>query len=231
MDEKINKTSDYYKAYEKRYQQVYQKNMMWSTNKRTPEVYEIIKKLKLNNSDKILDLGCGEGRDAIYLLNKKLNVIAVDYSATVINKCNEITKYKYVNNFKQFDLLKNKMNTKFDFIYSIAVLHMFVLERHRNLFFKFIYEHLNNNGKALICVLGDGITEYSSNISDAFKNIERTVLNNNSKINVATTSCKIVNWNTLLNELSQSNLVVNKKWISKRIPEFSKCMCVLISKK
>ena len=132
MDEKINKTSDYYKAYEKRYQQVYQKNMMWSTNKRTPEVYEIIKKLKLNNSDKILDLRCGEGRDAIYLLNKKLNVIAVDYSATVINKCNEITKYKYVNNFKKFDLLKNKMNTKFDFIYSIAVLHMFVLENHRN---------------------------------------------------------------------------------------------------
>ena len=37
---KVNK--DYYKAYEKRYSQVYENNMLWSSRDRTLEVKEII---------------------------------------------------------------------------------------------------------------------------------------------------------------------------------------------
>src|SRR5699024_5058738 len=121
-------------------------NMMWSSNSFTPEVMDIIKEFNISQKAKILDLGCGEGRDAIYLLKENYNVLAIDYSQTVINKCNEITNNKFTKSFKQFDILEDKLNEKFDFIYSIAVLHMFVLEEHRNKYLNFIKTHLNENG-------------------------------------------------------------------------------------
>ena len=220
--------NNYYKAYEKRYKQVYEKNMMWSSNSFTPEVMDIIKEFNISKKAKILDLGCGEGRDAIYLLKENYNVLAIDYSQTVINKCNEITNNKFTKSFKQFDILEDKLNKKFDFIYSIAVLHMFVLEEHRNKYLNFIKTHLNENGKALICIMGNGVDEYFSNIEEAFNDTKRIVLNNSSTINVATTSCRVANWSTFENELRSNNLKIIKKWISKKIPEFNNSMCVVV---
>ena len=153
---------DYYKAYEERYKESYKNNILWETKEPTNLVLETIKKYNIDFKDKILDLGCGEGRDAINLLNKGYNVFAVDYSKTVINKCNELSNYKFINNFKQFDLLVDNMNDKFKFIYSIAVIHMFLLDSDRNKFYKFIYNHLEDNGYALIISMGDGVKEYKS---------------------------------------------------------------------
>lgn len=222
---------EYYKAYDKRYKQVYEKDMLWSSKKHTKEVYDFITDNNIKTTDKILELGCGEGRDAIFLLDRGYNVLAVDCSNTVIDKCNELSEYKYVNNFKQFDLIKDKLNKKFKFIYSIAVLHMFVLYEHRNKFLSFIYNHLSRDGKALICILGDGIKEYSSDINEAFNDSKRIVMNNNTELEIASTSCRIVNWDTLEEELNKNNLKINKKWISNDIPEFSSSMCVLVSRK
>ena len=87
---KINdKIDDYYKTYEKRYSQVYEKNMLWSS------------------------------RVAIHLLNNGFNVFAVGYSQTVIDKCRQLSNYKYNNHFKQIDLISDKIEEKFDYIYSI----------------------------------------------------------------------------------------------------------------
>ena len=133
-----NKVDDYYKAYEKRYSQVYEKDMLWSCRDATPEVLNFVIDYKISRNDKILDLGCGEGRDAIHLLNNGFNVLAVDYSQTVIEKCKQLSNYKYNNHFKQLDLISDKIGEKFDYIYSIAVLHMFVLKEHRNRFLSFI---------------------------------------------------------------------------------------------
>ena len=62
---------DYYKAYEKRYKQVYKENMLWSSKLFTPDVIYFINDYKVNKQDRILDLGCREGRNAIYLLEKE----------------------------------------------------------------------------------------------------------------------------------------------------------------
>ncbi len=222
--------TDYYKAYEKRYSQVYENNMLWSAKENTPDVVEVLNQYKINKKSKILDLGCGEGRDSIGLLNDGYNVMAVDYSSTVIEKCKELSNYKYNKNFKQFDLINDKMNCKFDFIYSVAVLHMFVLDEHRNKFLSFVREHLKNDGICLICVLGDGNREYVSNIDEAFKNIKRTVMNNNTELEIAATSCKIVNWEHLECEILNNGLKIEQKWISNDIPEFENSMCVVVKK-
>ena len=226
-----NIEDNYYKAYEKRYQQVYNNNYLWSSRKPTDEVITTIENENIKKDAKILEIGCGEGRDAIFLLEKNYNVLAIDYSNTVIEKCKELSNYKYPNNFKKFDIINDLLEEKFDFIYSIAVIHMFVSKKHREKFYNFIYNHINQNGLSLIVTMGDGIKEYTSDITKSFNNTKRTIINNGKSINVASTSCKIVSWSTFEKELTDSNLIIKNKWISNKIPEFDSSMCVLVSKK
>lgn len=183
--------NDYYKAYDKRYRQTYENNSLWEISERTKEVIDTLKKYKIKKNSNILELGCGEGRDAIYLLDNGYNVLGVDYSFAVIDKCNELTNYKYVNNFKQLDLIENSLNEKFDFIYSVAVIHMFVLDEHRNKFYNFIYDHLKDNGIALIISMGDGTLEINSDLEKAFDDTKRVNINTNKEIMVAGTSCRV----------------------------------------
>ncbi len=86
------------------------------------------------------------------------------------------------------------MNEKFDFIYSIAVVHMFVLDEDRNGFYQFIRRHLKSDGIALICSMGDGNYEMQSDISNAFEIQERE--HETGKMMVAGTSCRMVSFST-----------------------------------
>ena len=64
----------YYETYDKRYKQVHSKGLSWSTNNNTLMVEQMIKKYHLEDQ-KMLEIGCGEGRDARYLLNKNYSLI------------------------------------------------------------------------------------------------------------------------------------------------------------
>lgn len=218
----------YYKAYEERYKQVYENYDLWEIKEHTGELIKVIEQLNISKNMNILDLGCGEGRDAIKLLEEGYNVMALDYSSTVINKCNEITFNKYKNSFKQFDILEDTLNIKYDFIYSIALLHMFVLDKDRDKFWNFIKEHLKDNGYAFIVCIGDGNEEYQSNIEDAFKLKNKRMINNDKEILVASTSCRKVNWERIKSEINNNNLEIVKSYISKDIPNFDKVMCVIV---
>lgn len=91
---------NYYKTYEKRNKQVYENGYLWSTNNRSLDVIETIVNSGITTDRKILEIGCGKSRDAISLLNKKYNVMAIDYSNTVIEKFKQLSNYKYNNRFK-----------------------------------------------------------------------------------------------------------------------------------
>ena len=219
---------EYYEAYEDRYKEAYDNNMLWEIKDFSKDVVKVIEDYK-NNS--ILEVGCGEGRDTIHLLNMGYhNILGIDYSKTVIAKCNELTNNKYVNNFKSLDIMKDKLNKKYDFIYSVAVIHMFLKEEHRNLFYKFIYEHLNDTGIALVISMGDGTSTYKSNIDDAFKKVVRKNINTNKEIMVTSTSCNIVDFDTFKEEIIRNNFKIIKCYISSDIPNFDKCICAIISK-
>ncbi len=222
------KKEDYYAAYDLRYLFVHQKNMLWNSKKNTIDILKIMNEFKISKDSKILDLGCGEGRDAFYLLDKGYDVTCFDYSKNAINMCNKLSNNKYIDKFRVFDIMKDETLEKFSFIYSVSVLHMFVLDYHRDKFLKFIYEHLDDSGLSLIIVMGDGNTNYKSNINDAFKNQNRVL--ENELVIVPNTSCRIVPWDFFLEEIRKNKLVVVKKYISKDVPDFSECMCVLLKK-
>ncbi len=222
---------EYYEAYEDRYKDVYNNNMLWEIKDFSKDVVKVIEDYNITKNNSILEVGCGEGRDTIHLLNMGYhNILGIDYSKTVIAKCNELTNNKYVNNFKSLDIMKDKLNKKYDFIYSVAVIHMFLKEEHRNLFYKFIYEHLNDNGIALVISMGDGTSTYKSNIDDAFKKVVRKNINTNKEIMVTSTSCNIVDFATFKEEIIRNDFKIIKCYISSDIPNFDKCICAIISK-
>lgn len=223
--------NDYYKAYDKRYKQTYENNSLWEISERTKEVIDTLKKYKITKNSNILELGCGEGRDAIYLLDNGYKVLGVDYSFAVIDKCNELTNYKYVNYFKQLDLIENSLNEKFDFIYSVAVIHMFVLDEHRNKFYNFIYDHLKDNGIALIISMGDGTLEINSDLEKAFDDTKRVNINTNKEIMVASTSCRVKKIDEMKKEIQLNNLEILEEKIIDDVPSFNKCMLFIVKKK
>lgn len=200
------------------------------TSDATLEVIDFLNRYNCSKTDDILEIGCGEGRDAIYLLDNGYRVLGLDYSINAINKCNELSNNKYTNSFKVFDLMNENLDKKFKYIYSIAVLHMFVLDKHRDLFYKFIYEHLSDDGYCLISVLGDGEKEYASDITTSFDEKERMVMNRGVMLDVISTSCRIVNFSNLEKELRKNKLQIKEKWISDKIPEFSSSICMVITK-
>lgn len=219
---------DYYKAYDKRYKIVHDTNNLWEYFSPTPDVEKTIN--NLNIKDNILDLGCGEGRDAIYLLEHGYNIDACDYSIEAINTCNKITNNKYQNNFFQLDIFDNNLIKKYNFIYSVCVLHMFVLDEHRKKYLDFIYNHLNEDSYALIIVMGDNITNRETNIDNSFELEARKLRDTGVDVDVPKTSCKIVDRVTLNKELDKSNLKIEKEWLSESVPGFNQCMCTLVKR-
>ena len=164
---------EYYKAYEKRYKQLHENNLSWETDVKTNIIEDTIIKYNIDNAASILEIGCGEGRDAKYLLGKNYNVLATDVSKEAINYCKKIDK-EHSNNYEVLDVLDyDDFSKKFDFIYSVACLHMLVLDEDRNKYFEFINNHLNDNGYALVLTMGDGKTERSSDITKAWEDVER----------------------------------------------------------
>lgn len=217
----------YYEAYDKRYKQVHSKGLSWSTNNNTKIVEDIINKYHLEK-EKILEIGCGEGRDARYLLDKNYNVLATDISKEAINYCkkNDII---HQDSYKVLDVLNNNSQEKYGFIYSIACLHMLVLDEDRNNYYKYIYDHLEDSGYALILTMGDGIIESTSDIDKAFDPIKRIHQESNKEIDIATTSCRIVNFDTLLSEINNKFEVI-EYGITKIENHFDKIMYIVLKK-
>ena len=75
----LGENMKYYEAYDKRYKQVHDKGLSWTTMANTKVVEDVINKYCLENG-RILEIGCGEGRDSKYLLNKGYNVLVTDVS-------------------------------------------------------------------------------------------------------------------------------------------------------
>ena len=219
--------SKYYEAYDKRYKQVHDKGLAWSTNSNTEIVETIINKYHLEKEN-IFEIGCGEGRDARYLLNKNYNVLATDISKEAIDYCikNDIN---HRNNYKVLDVLSDKSQDKYGFIYSVACLHMLVLDEDRNKYYTYIYNHLKGNGYALILTMGDGIKESTSDITKAFDDTKRTHQETNQEIEVATTSCRIVNFDTLFKEMNNKFEIV-EYGVTNIENHFDKIMYILVKK-
>ena len=223
----------YYEAYEDRYKTVHnEKGLAWAGETPSYILKDWFNKYNITDKSNILEIGCGEGQNALYLQKENFNVIASDVSAEAINWCKQNAIKENIDENKYFvlDIIDNNLQDKFDCIYSISTLHMLVLDEDRKGFWNFIYNHLNDNGIAIVTSMGDGEFERSNcDITKAFDLDEREF--NNEKIKVATTTCRIVNWENILNEIENSNLEIVDKFTSEEISGFNISMITILKRK
>lgn len=222
-----NENRKYYHAYDERYKIAHMHGVSWSSNISTPIVLEVLKKYGVDSDKRLLEIGCGEGRDARAVLNSGFNLMATDASYEAIAYCKS-SMPKHKNNFRILDCLSDDPDIKFDFIYSVAVIHMLVLDTDRSMFYQFIRDHLSENGIALICTMGDGTFRIKSDISTAFEIQERD--HQSGKMFVPATSCRIVSFDEFESEITESGLTIIEKGIAESLPDFNSLMYVVVKR-
>ena len=219
----------YYEAYDDRYRQIHEKNLAWFYEEPTAIVRQMIEKYGITIGHKLLELGCGEGRDAFPLLNAGFDLIATDISPAAIQYCRN--KFLvYADRFQILDCVAGELDEKFDFIYAVAVVHMLVPDADRNAFYNFICDRLSPNGIALICTMGDGKMERQTDIETAFELQARIHEQTGVEVNVASTSCRMVSFSTFEEELKHNGLEILEKGITNAAPDFPMLMYVVVNR-
>ena len=128
------------------------------------------------------------------------------------------------------DVLADSLDTRFAFIYSVAVIHMLVDDESRSAFCAFVRDHLTEHGIALICTMGDGEWEMQSDISTAFEIQTRIHEPSGREVQIAGTSCRMVSWDTFRRELAESGLAIVEQGITAVEPDFPQMMYALVEK-
>lgn len=215
----------YYTAYEERYKTAHAQGVSWASSVSTPIVMEVIDKYGISHSQRLLEIGCGEGRDSRTVLEHGFQLTATDISSEAIAYCKEKMP-EYENQFSVLDCLSDELDEKFDFLFAIAVVHMLVPDEDRDGFYGFLRSHLAAGGIALICTMGDGEVERQSDIRSAFTLQERD--HESGKMMVAGTSCRMVSWNTFEKELSRNGFTILEKGMTSSLPDFNSLMYAVV---
>lgn len=215
----------YYEAYDKRYRQVHEYGVSWSSRTPTPVVEEMIRKYAPD--EEILDLGCGEGRDILYLLHQGYKCCGVDVSEEAVRYCQAKMPEK-ADAFRILDVCRDTMDQSFGFIYSVAVLHMLIEDTDRRQFYQFIRRHLKKGGYALICTMGDGDTEFTTDPAKAYTDITRIHQESGQEMSVASTSCRMISRDTFRRELTENNFRIIEEGITASLPDFTSLMYAVV---
>lgn len=223
----------YYFAYEYRYKQVHNEGLLWFSDKPTPELLEWVEFNCISTESDICEIGCGEGRDALYLSEKGFNITAIDASESAIVKCKEIAAKKDMKvNWIVADalFLDRYLKKKYKWVYSIAALHMLVNDEDRHMFLDSIYKILEPGGKALLVSMGNGVGERKTDINTAFELQERNHMATGKEVLVAGTSYRSINWASHKKEIEKAGFIIEKA-INTENDEYGNCMTVYLIKK
>ena len=197
----------YYEAYDLRYRQVHAQGLHWFDDAPTPIVAEIMEKYGVGPERRMLEIGCGEGRDAVPLLEKGCNLLATDVSLHAVEDCWERFP-RWKEQFRCLDCLKDKLDEQFDFIYAMAVLHMLVEDDDRAGFWRFIRDQLKVDGLGLVMVMGDGEITRATDVAAAFDTQVRVHEKTGREVEVASTSCRMVTTGELRKEIRRAGLTI-----------------------
>ena len=96
----------------------YKKNIKLNESSFARYTYRNIYNLK---KKKLIDIGCGNGRDSFFFNKKGFDVLGIDLSKTAIKKNNLMSNNQL--SFLNFDVEKDSMFKKFDIIYSRFFIH------------------------------------------------------------------------------------------------------------
>ena len=217
----------YYEAYDDRYRQVHRKDLQWFQQTPSAIVAETIHAFSISPRHKVLEVGCGEGRDAFALLEQGFDLLATDVSPEAIRFCRS-RQPEFADRFQVLDCVSGELDGLFDFIFGIAVVHMLVPDEDRDGFYRFIREHLRGQGIALIGTMGDGCRESQSDIHSAFTLQSRIHQQTGTPVRIAGTSCRMVGFETFTRELERNGLTILRQGLTAVEPDFPQMMYAVV---
>ena len=115
--------------YEDRYRRVYNAGArFWENPISTEELVDFVRHRNISKGSMVIEFGCGEGRDSIFLAKSGFNVTAVDIAPSAIKRAKEWAKEEGVEvDFQVSDVtaLKGIPNGYYDFGINIGCQQMF----------------------------------------------------------------------------------------------------------
>ena len=83
------------RTYEERYRKIYESSAeFWEEPVATEAFVDFIQEFNLLEGSRAVDMGCGEGRDSIFLAKMEFNVTAIDASRSTIERAMKWAKMK-----------------------------------------------------------------------------------------------------------------------------------------
>lgn len=220
----------YYEAYEGRYAAVHALGLQWAGDAPTPAVARTIAACGIGKGARLLELGCGEGRDARPLLAGGYDLLATDVSEEAVAYCRRRDP-AHAAQYRALDCVTGALEARFDLIYAVAVLHMLVEDAHRRAFYRFVRAHLAEGGVALICTMGDGETERCGDPRAAFLPEERLHRPSGRVLTLPTLPMRMVSFDTLRRELAGAGLEPLSLELTRAEPEFDSLMTAVCARK
>lgn len=108
--------------------------------------YEVMKLYPPQRPLRLLDVACGEGKDAVFFARNGYSVTAFDAVELALDKARRLAGQARVDiNFFQADMLDFRLDTAFDIIYSSGALH-YVPQNLRAEMLKNYQEHTTEGG-------------------------------------------------------------------------------------
>ena len=108
--------------------------------------YDIMKILPPIKPYRVLDIGCGEGKDAVFFAKCGYAVTAFDISESGIEKAKKLAEHNRVEvNFFRADIFDYRPDNEYDIIFSSGVFH-FIPPNQREDVCNSLKAHTSNNG-------------------------------------------------------------------------------------
>ena len=116
----------------------------------------LVEILNNNQIKSALELGCGEGRNAVYMAKNDVTVSAVDLSDKAINNAKIFANENSVSiDFKCGNVFDMQFENLFDFIYDSGMFHH--LAPHRRLsYLDLLNKYLKDKGYFALCCFAEG---------------------------------------------------------------------------
>ena len=135
--------------WEKIYQKKKNDGVSWFQEIPTESI-ELIKKYSSDNSDKIIDVGCGKGFLADNLLESKFkDITLVDISSNALSEINNRLKNQYLS-FIETDILDFNSDYKYDIWHDRAVFHFITENKSIDKYISLCNNYINRGGKLII---------------------------------------------------------------------------------
>lgn len=108
--------------------------------------YEVMKLMPPIRPYKVLDIGCGEGKDAVFFAKNGYMVSAFDASEKGLEKAKDLARIHNVEiHFFQADVNEYELNEEYDIIFSSGVFH-YLTQNRREQFIQNLKDHTTTNG-------------------------------------------------------------------------------------